>query len=394
MFKKNAVLRLAADCRSTAVEEILVPVALFILVQLCDLLPTPSSHFSFKMSYGGGGDFGGGGGGGYGGGAGYGGGGGGGGYGGGSGYGGGGGGYGGGSGYGGGGGGGGFNNDNAGGGYMTTGGSQGAGGGGGGGRGNTAETIMPVTLKQIQDAGTEPGGSDKLVINGATAEQVTCVARIVQSDTQMTMIAFTLDDCTGRMEGSHVLPADEASGAHEFAVQKRERLKEGAWVRIVGVIDDVSVENGTRRLSIYKIRAVDDMNELLYHRLDVVKTFLSLTRPKQPSGIVKNESGGAVGIGITNGNTNGNGATTNGGTGGAQEVVGPDGLSVLQREILEYVKSRGDGHGGNGVAIIDIQRDISTRTTLEKVREIMENFASDGHVYTSIDDNHFVYCSS
>lgn len=264
---------------------------------------------------------------------------------------------------------------------MQSGGTQGGTQGGGGG-GTTAETITPVTFKQIKDADFDTG-SEKLTINGAVAEQITVVARIIKADVQMTMIAFTLDDCTGRMEGSHMLPADEAAGSHEFAVQKRERLKEGAWTRLVGVVDTM---NEARRLWIYKIRAVDDFNEILYHRLDVVKTFLSLTRPKA----------------LSNGHTQPKSATGNYNSAipptslNDTSITAEDGLTLtpLQREIYEYVKARSSSNPGNGVPLQDIQRDIQSNASLEIVREIMEGFATDGHVYTSVDENHFVFCAN
>lgn len=274
---------------------------------------------------------------------------------------------------------------------MSQGGSQGGFGAGGGGGKQIPETITPVTIKQIHEAGTEPGG-DKLQVNGASIEQITCVARITQAKVEITMIAFNMDDCTGIIEGSHILPADEASGGHEFAVQKRERLKEGAWVRVVGIVDENISSDGVnsgRKMTIYKIRAIDDYNEILYHRVDVVKTFLSLTRPKT-SAAANGMSNAATGTDVKN--VGGTGFTAV--PGGGIPTTGEDGLTMtpLQREILEYVKSRVDANSGNGVPISDIQKDISAKAPIEVVREIMEGFATDGHVYTSIDENHFVYC--
>lgn len=269
----------------------------------------------------------------------------------------------------------------AGGGSFGNGGSYGgtgSAGGGGGGRGNYNETIMPLTIKQIQDAEMEPGG-DKLIVNNASIEQITIVARIVQADFETTMIALTFDDCTGTIQGSHMLPVDDGTGGHEFAVQKRQQLKQGVWTRIIAIIESTS---GTRRLSVFKIRAVEDPNEIVYHRLEVVKVFLTLTRAAVPKvGYVAPLSNiPAGGAGVFN-------------AGGPLASANPMDQSPLHKKVFEYIKGRHQANPNDdqGVSIGDVCRDVGG--TIETVREILEGFATDGHVYTTIDENHFTYCA-
>ena len=267
---------------------------------------------------------------------------------------------------------------------MNTGGSYG--GGGGGGDNNRSQqindTLQYVTIKQILEAATEHD-DEKFNINGVQTQQITLVARIIRADVQMTMIALAFDDCTGRIDGSHMLPIEDEMGASEYAVQKRERIKPGVWVRVIA---QPQMLNSERRLVIYRIRPVDDFNEIVYHRLDTVRVFLAQTRPR-------GATRGLPVAGMSMQHSMGNSMNTNGNM-SSMGLVDVDGLMLnpLQKKIYEYVKSKQDGPNRNGVSIDDIARDVTGNASKNTVREIMEGFASDGHVYTTIDDNHYSFC--
>lgn len=254
----------------------------------------------------------------------------------------------------------------------TQGGTQG--GSQGGERQSYLDTLQGVTIKQIIGAGTE-GGDDKFVINGQHTQQVTLVARIKKAEVQVTMISLLLDDCTGLISGSHMLPADEEMATNEFAVQKRARIKDGAWVRVTGTIQ---VMDGERRLSIYRIRPVDDANEIMYHRLDAVKTFLAQTRAKgNVNGVTsaapmqKMETDMDIGA----------------------DTGAADGLNLnpVHRAIFDYVKGKMNV-SRNGVTVEEVRRDAAMGSSLAHVKEVLDTFAADGHMYTTIDENHYAFC--
>lgn len=238
--------------------------------------------------------------------------------------------------------------------------------GGGGGNSNSGrthvDTITPVTVKQIQDAAVEPTAG-KLLINNATVEQVTLVTRIVEATMETTVILLVFDDCTGAINGTFMLPPDDGSGNHELAVQKRQAAKQGVWARVTGVIETTAEG---RKISVYKLRAVEDFNEIIYHRLEVVNVFLELTRPRPIASQVMPQP--------------------------SSSAARPN-HSGLHDQVLEYIKARHDAKsdGNQGVSIGDVCRDVGG--ALDNVREVLEGLATDGHVYTTVDDNHFVYCA-
>lgn len=288
-------------------------------------------------------------------------------------------GYGGGGGYG--------SGDYGGGGYMSQGGGTGYGGGGGGyggggsgGRsgGGYNDSLVAATIKQVHEAQAGSGDDKHYNINGVSSSQVTLVARIIKAEVQMTAISLVLDDGTGTIDGSHMLPADE-DAANEHAVAKRQRITDGAWVRVVA---GVQVVDGKRNLAVFRVRPVDDYNEIVYHRLDVVRTFLAQTRGKAGA---KGAGGGmgAGGFGTMGGNT---GVADVG-----NAVTDSLALNPIQRAAYDYVQAR-HSPDGPGVSVEDIMRDVPGFSSIQMVKEVMEHLASDGHVFTTVDENHYSFC--
>lgn len=262
---------------------------------------------------------------------------------------------------------------------MSQGGGGGyGGGGGGGGGGGYNDSLVAATIKQVQDADAGSGDDKHYTINGVPASQVTVVARIIKAEVQMTAISLVLDDGTGTIEGSHMLPADE-DAANEHAVAKRQRITDGAWVRIVA---GVQVVDGKRNLAVFRVRPVDDHNEIVYHRLDVVKTFLAQTRGKAGA---KGGAGGLAGGGF-------GGMGMNTGMADAENAVTDSlALNPIQRAAYDYVQAR---HSPDvpGVSVEDIMRDVPGFNSVQMVKEVMEHLASDGHVFTTVDENHYSFC--
>lgn len=272
-----------------------------------------------------------------------------------------------------------------GGGYMTGGGGGGGGAyGAGGGGGDTRagrDFVQAATIKQVLEAAHEEA-DDKFGVNGVVLQQVTLVARIVRVEVQVTMISMRLDDGTGEIDCSHVLAADEDMGAREYAVERRQRIKEGAWVRVVGPVQE---HNGSRNVNAYRIRPVDDMNEITYHRLDVVRTFLQQSRPKNSV----NSLSGATPVRSAVAKMD-----IAGGVGGNGEVVGADGVCLQPnvRLVYDYVKQRHVPENTTGVDVDDIARDLPAVGGVHAVKAAMEDLAADGHVYSTVDDNHYAFC--
>lgn len=265
--------------------------------------------------------------------------------------------------------------------------SQGAGAGGFRDAARTrTEALQPATVKQLLEA-TQSGPSDEYSVNGVGLQQVTLVARLSRVNVQVTMMSMTLDDGTGTLECVHMLPPDEDAAGKEYALQRRQLLRDGAWARIAGRVTEAG---GARQVEAFMLRAVDDHNELTYHRLDVVKTMVAQTKTrKRPMG---GFGGGTQGVAM-----GGAGVGMGMGGGGAQ-TIGADGLmlSQVQRAVFEYAKQRHDasnsGDGEMSISVADVARDVPAVGSAQAAKQVLDDLASDGHVYSTHDENHYAFC--
>jgi len=272
----------------------------------------------------------------------------------------------------------------------TGGGSGGGAGYGGGGAGygsqggsqgenrSRQDALQPCTVKQVLEAA---GPDDNLTINNVSLQQVTVVALLSNVETQVTMMTMTLDDGSGKINCVHMLPPDES--ANDAASFRRNSLRDGTWVRLVGRI---VVASGNRQLEAYMLRAVGDHNELIYHRLDVTRTMLAQTRGKKAANINNNGNGNFV-------------STTPGGMTGVTSGIDGLALEPTLRAVFDYAKQRHEDTKnipGNmnepSFTVEDIMRDVPGCKSHKDTREALDRLASDGHVYSTTDDDHYAFC--
>lgn len=260
------------------------------------------------------------------------------------------------------------------------------GSGDGGGRDNRArqDALQPATVKQLLEA---QGPDDQPTLNGVGLQQVTIVARLTEVVTQVTMMTMRVDDGTGTMECVLLLPPDDEHNlaARDAALARRQRLRDGAWARIVG---RVVAASGRRQIEAFMVRAIDNHSEFVYHRLDVVRVFLAQTKPRKPRVSPTAGAGAAVG-----------GLSLGGSAAGGAPSIGADGLMLgaAQRAVFEYARQRHESAKSSGVdtsvSVEDVSRDVSAiGGNAQFAKQILENLASDGHVYTTIDEDHYAFC--
>ena len=226
-------------------------------------------------------------------------------------------------------------------------------------------------MKQILEA---RGPDNELTVNGVALQQVTLVGQLSQVDTQVTVMKMRLDDGSGAIECSHMLPPDEDANP-DAGMHRRQLLRDGTWARVVG---RVMVAGGARQLEAFMLRPLADHNELTYHRLDVVRTFLAQTRPRKRAGPV-------------------NATAMQGVTNGAPPAVGADGLNLnpVSRAVYEYAKQRHESNKNSdeiSISVADVVRDVPQCGSHANAKSILDQLASDGYVYTTIDDDHFAFC--
>lgn len=252
----------------------------------------------------------------------------------------------------------------AGGGFATT--PQSSQKASGGGKNRDKQTLLPVTIKQLIEA-TQDHPDDAFHIGGAEVAHVRIIGCIVESREQSTNLTYTVEDGTGRMEVKMWIDTDD--GDH-FAEQ-RAKWKEGAYVRVIGNLRSFQEK---RNIVAFDIRPVTDFNEVTHHMLEAIFVNLkSKQAPAQPAApqAMKTDTSATSGFGAA------------AGVGGG----GGDGMDAVAHAVLQVFKGSDDD---SGVDIrVAIQQLVPNGFSAQQIRTKIHWLSDEGHLYSTIDENHF-----
>ncbi|VAI46892.1 unnamed protein product [Triticum turgidum subsp. durum] len=153
-----------------------------------------------------------------------------------------------------------------------------------------AQTLLPLTVKQIMDASQTNDDKSSFVVNGTEVSTVgagcSASARIVQSCTdvkvrlvgrmmnkaeRITDVRFILDDGTGRIEVNRW--ANETSDNTEMGL-----VKDGDYVIVNG---GLKAFQGKRHIVAYSVRLVTNYNDITHHFLYCIYVHLDLAKAKK-----------------------------------------------------------------------------------------------------------------
>lgn len=131
-----------------------------------------------------------------------------------------------------------------------------------------AQCLLPLTVKQINDAIQSSEDKANLIVDGVDVSNVTLVGRVCNKVGRITDITFVLDDGTGRIECNKWL--QEASDTAEA-----EYILDGMYVRLHGLLKGFQ---GKRTLNVFSFRPVIDFNEIASHFIDCIYVHLYNSR--------------------------------------------------------------------------------------------------------------------
>uniref|UniRef100_K3W659 Replication protein A C-terminal domain-containing protein n=1 Tax=Globisporangium ultimum (strain ATCC 200006 / CBS 805.95 / DAOM BR144) TaxID=431595 RepID=K3W659_GLOUD len=291
------------------------------------------------------------------------------------------------------------NDDFGGGGFMegSQGGSQstpskGRGGGGGGRASRDAQTLLPITAKQL--ASRNASDDDVIRIDNQEVTNVKMVGILSNVVPHSTNVNFQLDDGTGIIDGRMFLHADDA----DLAESEIAKLRDGIYVRVVGNLRTFQEKVS---LSAFSVTPIEDFNEITHHFLDAIYVHCYNTKgPLQSSGgaaganafgtPVKGSSSG-FDAPLAGQQTWNQGSSTylghSGSMGGGMDYGMMDSnFSPEQKAILDVL---GTCTSDRGLKIDQIFLELRGQMSEDQLRGALNYLTSEGHVYSTIDENHF-----
>ncbi|KAH8106991.1 replication protein A subunit RPA32 [Cristinia sonorae] len=255
-----------------------------------------------------------------------------------------------------------YGNSGMGGGYMSGGGSQFNSPGGGSTR-RAAQSLLPVTIKQI-NAATQAHTDAEWMLNDLELSQITVVAQVMSINKQATNTVYWLDDGTGRIEARHWIDStmedDEAPNP----------IIENEYARVLGAIKSFGQK---RYINTSHARRVVDNNEIAFHYLDCAASKLLIQRGNpnaQPQVDVKPKIGGSSAYSAPS-----HGVSTD-------HFAN---LPPLERKIATFLLNQPSNPDGTHVGAI--ARAVGGEAAA--ISAALDRLMDEGHVYTTLDESHY-----
>jgi len=228
--------------------------------------------------------------------------------------------------------------------------------------GSASQSLIPVTIKQLLDA-TQAHQDDVFKIDGRELNQVTFIGCILRLSNLTTNVSTTIDDGTGTIEVRIWLDQEDQSDA---AIQKRTMWREGTYVRVVGNLRSFG---NKRSVVAFRIQPITDFNELTYHLLESIYVHLFNIRGGVQQQQQQQQQQSNYGY-----------ATPY----QPMQVISTVNQS-LHNDILQIIAN--SPRTQEGVSLEFICNGLERPK--EEVRTALEFLASEGHVYSTLDEDHF-----
>nr|XP_057909736.1 replication protein A 32 kDa subunit [Doryrhamphus excisus] len=228
------------------------------------------------------------------------------------------------------------------------------------GRTRTSQ-IIPCTVSQLMSASQS---DEAFRVGDVEVAQVTIVGIVRSTDKSMTNIQYKVDDMTSApMDVKQWLDAEDLNVDGNM-------LPPGTYVKISGNLR--SFQNN-RSVVAFSVRALEDMNEITSHMLEVVQAHMALGKtsgqPGQSSSALMRSTGGMGGdVGYA----------------GASDMTN-NGLSANQNQVLSLIRGCPDPRG---ISIHDIKLRLDS-LSMTVIKQVVEFLSNEGHIFSTIDEDHF-----
>ncbi|CCG82663.1 Replication factor-A protein [Taphrina deformans PYCC 5710] len=225
--------------------------------------------------------------------------------------------------------------------------------------GNNA--LRPVQIKQILEASQSHPDAD-FKIDDSEISALTFCGRVMNVSAAATNTTYKIDDGTGSIEVKQWVDSERAT---------ESEIRNDSHVRIHGTLKSF---NQKRHVGVTSIKLITDDRELKYHELEC--RYVSLYFTRGPIG-QSNDAGNAGGAGSY-------GDSHGGGGNDSSELAGKLAqLDPFSRRVMEVIHASPDSNEGINVRTLQgmIGGGGNLLATIESLKE-------DGHLYTTIDEDH------
>jgi len=224
-----------------------------------------------------------------------------------------------------------------------------------------------------QALGDPSDQSDLTLKDGRSLHMIKIVGAVREADLRSTNLFVQLEDGTGLTQVKVWMNEGEDPSA--ISQLRQEACREHSYIRVIGKVKDF---DGSRQIVANDIRPVTDSNEITYHFLEVANSYEKMK---------KMQSGQASGMGFGIGSMASGGPPQGGGIKAAGQ--GMDAGNALNDEVINVIRSL---HSESGAHVNDVVSQVSQKGFSEMdIRNAVTFLSNEGHIYSTIDEDHYQY---
>lgn len=250
----------------------------------------------------------------------------------------------------------------------------------------SSTSLIPCAISQVLMAA--PGGADSaqaggLVVNDVELNTVSVCGIVRKIEIANTNVTYVVDDFS-----APPIEIKQWIDPNEDDVNNLE-VGENDYVRVFGSVRSFK---GVRNIVSFKIEKLTDMNEMTLHLIEVMHAHLAIQKRHLGGG--GGQAGGSFGSSSAGVGSGGGGgysytaSTTSNFTPmdtGNMSSIHDQGLSGVQKQVYEVITSFKSEMGISSSEI----RGILTAVSQNEVKKAIDFLADEGHIYSTIDDDHF-----
>ncbi|XP_017784903.1 PREDICTED: replication protein A 32 kDa subunit [Nicrophorus vespilloides] len=222
------------------------------------------------------------------------------------------------------------------------------------------QNIVPVCVRQIRDCTEE-----EFELFGMKVQIVRIIGILREVNVTSTQASYTVEDHTGSINGILWLETDN---------DKLPTVLEGRYVQIYGTLRSI---NGEKSVMIFNLSQVKNINMITTHLLEMIHVRLVAEKMSKDGKVLQIQNN--PGAELANSMSvmfDGSSSTTNK-------------LTRIQQAVYRIIMPD-DGSGSKlGVGRQDILSKFPDHERME-VNNAIEYLSSEGHIFSSIDENHFL----
>lgn len=237
------------------------------------------------------------------------------------------------------------------------------------------QTVTPVTICMINEASASPDGGTVTLADGRPVHHVRVVAVPREINDTSTSVHYIIEDGTGMISAKQWTD-ENAPNSAKTAQQETTKHMAHQYLDIVG---EIKVFDGAKSIVAQSVAPLTTGNQITHHMLQVVYSAEMHQRQGQHAGLLPLQ-----GVGFGNNNYMAAGKPI-------QQLSSAQGEGVKQ-DVLNYIRTHGDEADG-GASIHACVAQLAHQYNEAQVRKTFEDLSAEGIIYSTINEDHYMYAS-